>query len=357
MKSKNPLFRPFSRLTPLQTVDMAIRELEKHISHPQGDASALTVRIAAAIQQKLDNNKTASDRCQDILRRGLSSCDPYSSAADMLLDLRRVRVGLIEDETIAAREKEAARQARTPLFIKLSRPLALTAWILFCTLTLSAAGVAVHYLYPNGLFLREVEVPALVGENLRQTEPDPEVFALDVTYQFHPDAPSGQILSQSPSAGMIRRVSARHPCTLSLTVSLGQEQVLVGDFCGMTRAQAEMECRRLGLIPVIKKQSGHPVGNVARTEPAAGEILFRGAEIVLYVGNSTHSGSVAVPNMVGISEVSAVGMLTSLGLSRGEVSYMNSDAKVGTVIAQSVVSGTVVGAGTRVSIVVSKGRG
>ena len=357
MRSKNPLFHPLSRLTPLQTADMAISELEAHLFGQHENAAALTRRIALAMQQKLKNNKTASDRCQDIIGRGLSVSDPYTSAADMLLELRRVRVGLAEDAAVAAREREVARAARIPLYVKLKRPLALSAWILFCTVTLAAAGVAVHYLYPNGLFLHEVEVPALVGENLRVAEPDPSVFALEVTYQFHPEAPSGQILSQSPAAGMTRRVSARHPCTLSLTVSLGQEQVLVGDLCGMTEAQAQMECRRLGLIPVIQKQAGHPSGNVARTEPAAGEILSRGAEIVLYVGDSKHSGSVAVPNMVGISEIGATGMLTSLGLTRGEVSYMTSDAKVGTVIAQSVVSGTVVGVGTRVSIVVSKGKG
>ena len=358
MRIQNPLFRPFSRLNPLQTVDMAIASLEEGIQKRHPDAAALTRRVALSVKQKLKQNKTASDRCADIIRRGLSD-HGYTSSVEMLLDLRRIRVQIEADLSDAARAaaQAAAVAPRRPSFSERAhRPLALTAWMLTCAGVLAAACTAIHYLYPSGLFLREVEIPALVGENIRNTIPEEENFALDITYQFHAEAPSGQVLSQRPIAGMTRRVSARHPCTLSLTVSLGPEQVQVGDLCGMTKYQALTECRRLGLIPVLRKESGHPSGNVARTDPAAGEILARGSQITLYIGTATHVASVVVPNLVGNSEVGASGMLTSLGLRRGEVTYMESDAPVGSVIAQSVLSGTAVAAGTRVSIVVSRGK-
>lgn len=353
-KQKNPLFRPLSRLHPLQTVDMAIASLEEGIQKRHPDAAALTRRVAAAVRQKLKSNKTASERCKDILRRGLSDAG-YTSAAEMLLDLRRIRVQIEADAADAARA--AANTPKRPsLCERARRPLALTAWMLTCAGLLTAACMALHYLYPNGLFLHEVEVPSLVGENIRSTIPDEENFALDITYQFHASVPSGQVLSQRPTAGMTRRVSARHPCTLSLTVSLGPEQVQVGDLCGMTKYQALTECRRLGLIPILRKASGHPSGNVARTEPAAGEILDRGSQITLYIGTAAHVASVVVPNLVGNSEIGAGGMLTSLGLRRGEVTYMDSDAPAGSVIAQSILSGTAVASGTRVSLVVSRGK-
>jgi len=75
----------------------------------------------------------------------------------------------------------------------------------------------------------------------------------------------------------------------------------------------------------------------------------------LYVGTSHNVAKVAVPNLIGLSEVTASTMLSSLGLARGNVSYMTSDQPIGTVIAQSVLSGNSVSAGTRVAIVVSKG--
>lgn len=358
IKQKNPLFRPLSRLNPLQTVDMAIASLEEGIQKRHPDAAVLTRRVALAVMQKLKQSKTALDRCEDIIRRGLSDTG-YPSAAEMLLDLRRVRVQIEADMTDAARAaaQAAADAPKRPSFCeRIRRPLALTAWMLTCAGVLTAACIAVHYLYPSGLFLHEVEVPSLVGENIRNTIPDEESFALDITYQFHAEVPSGQILSQRPTAGMTRRVSARHPCTLSLTVSLGPEQVQVGDLCGMTKYQALTECRRLGLIPILRKESGHPSGNVARTEPAAGEVLDRGSQITLYIGTAAHVATVVVPNLVGNSEIGAGGMLTSLGLRRGEVTYMDSDAPVGAVIAQSVLSGTAVASGTRVSLVVSRGK-
>lgn len=357
MRSRNPLFRRTSRLNALQIVDMAISELEQQMKDRSADPVALTRRVASAMQQKLNQISTASDRCDDILRRAFSSSDGYTCAADMLLDLRRVRPDVAGEiaRDIAARRQ--ARLSRIPLYERLRRPLANTFWLLFGAGVLSAAGVALHYLYPGGILLREVEIPSLIGQNLHSVTPDERLFDLDVTYRFDPETAHGTVLAQSPQAGMSRRVApGRHPCTLSLVVSMGQEQIQVADFAGMTLHQAQTECRRLGLIPTLRTEKGHPSGNVARSEPTAGEIVPRGSQIVLYVGNAARVSSVAVPNLVGNSEVGATGMLTSLGLLRGGVSYMASDAPVGEVIAQSVVSGTVVGAGTRISIVVSVGR-
>ena len=359
MKSRNPLFRRFSRLDELQVVDMALSELEMHIQKRSREPVAVIRRVGSAMQMKLKQIRTASDRCNDILRRALSSSGGYTSLMEMVLDLRRVRVDVEADHARRLSAQAAARRERpqkTPFYEKARRPLALTVWLLLGAGVLSAAGIGVHYLYPNGIFLTPVEVPSLVGQNLKETMPNEDLFALDITYQFHSDAETGVILSQSPQAGMTRRVApGKHPCTLSLLVSLGPQQVQVGEWDGMTKYQAMTECRRLGLVPKIKYVDGHPVGNVARTEPAAGEVVVRGSTVTLYVGNATHVTQVVVPNLVGNSEVSASTMLSSLGLSRGSVSYMASDRPSGVVIAQSVLSGTAVRAGTKVSLVVSRG--
>ncbi len=365
MRSRNPLFRRFSRLSTLQVVDMALSELEQNINLPRSDASALILRVGAAMEKKTDQTKTASDECQHIIRRALSlgNSEGYPTVADMIVDLRRIRP-LVENEqnrllSAARRAKEERRAqhaASPPLSDRLRRPLLLTFCTLFVIGLLFAGGVAIHYLYPNGVFLTPVTVPALVGQDLSSSVPDRELFTLHVTYQFDPNSRTGTILSQSPSAGMVRQVSpGRHPCTLNLTVSLGPGQVQVGDYAGMTKYQAMTECRRLGLIPVLETLTDHPAGNVAKSMPAAGEVVTRGSTITLYVGSSHHVSRVVVPNLVDNSEVGAATMLSSLGLSRGSISYMVSDRPAGTVIAQSILSGTAVPTGTKVSLVVSKG--
>lgn len=406
IKTKNPLFRRWSRLNELQVVDMALSELEQNTMISVHETAAFLRRVGGAMEGKLSQISylTASDELFEITRGAFlfGTREGYSCVGDMLVALHRVRP-LVEQRMAqqAAEAKTEQAETRTghaegseesgkhvsesvsevsksgenasegvknahggggkgkkrPFCERISKPLTMTVCILLVAGLIGGVGIILHYLYPNGLFLQSVEVPDLVGQNLNAAELDGKLFALQVTYQYNADSEVGTILSQSPQAGMVRRVSpGRHPCVLTLTVSLGAEQVQVGDYIGMTKYQALTACRRLGLIPNIKQVDGYPAGSVARTEPAAGEVLSAGSTVTLYVGTSHNVAKVAVPNLIGLSEISASTMLSSLGLTRGNVSYMTSDQPVGTVIAQSVLSGNSVSTGTRVSIVVSKGK-
>jgi len=396
IKTKNPLFRHRTRLNALQVVDMALSELEQNMNCPAEQTAALLRRVGGAMERKLSKirNMTASDELFEIVRRAFLSDarQGYSCVGDMLIALHRVRPhvaqSVMRQRAARAQAKAEEKQERVtesaadkqstpehalhstpkagknthgdgekrPFCERICKPLTVTVCTVLAVGLLGGGGVVLHYLYPNGMFLQSVEVPDLVGQDLNTAAPDRRLFATQVTYQYHADSAVGTILSQSPQAGMVRRVApGRHPCKLSLTVSLGAEQVQVGDYVGMTKYQALTACRRLGLIPDIKQADGYPAGNVARTEPAAGEVLATGSTVVLYVGTSHNVAKVAVPNLIGLSEVTASTMLSSLGLARGNVSYMTSDQPIGTVIAQSVLSGNSVSAGTRVAIVVSKG--
>lgn len=359
MRSRNPLFRRFSRLNELQVVDMALSELEQNIQNKAKDQPSLIRQVGLAMQQKMPKIKTAPDVCTDIIRRALSS-DPanrYHSAADMMIDLHRARAQVETEMQKRIADQQASKPPKRPFSDRALKPLTVTLCTLIGLGITVGGGFALHYLYPNGIFLRPVEVPQLVGQNLKEFTPDPKLFSLDVSYQFHRDSEAGTVIAQSPQAGMIRRVSpGMHPCTLTLTVSLGPQQVQVGDYAGMTQHQALAECRRLGLIPTVRKVSDHPAGNVAKSEPTAGEILTEGSSIILYVGTSRRVARVSVPNLIGNSEIAASTMLSSLGLLCNHVSYMTSDQPTGTVIAQSILSGTAVNMGTKISIVVSKGK-
>ena len=359
MKSKNPLFRRLSRLNELQVADMALSELEQTVRKDHKAKSNVIPRVGAAIQKKIKYPPTAPNALTQIVRRALSSSpdERYETVTDMILDLHRAR-SQIETEMQARLEKqEEINRQKTPLYERALKPMTVTLSILICVGSIAGVGVVIHYLYPNGVFLKTVEVPQLIGQNLNEITADSDLFYLDITYQFHQDSETGVILSQSPQAGMMRHVSpGHHPCTITLHVSLGPEQVQVGDYAGMTKYQALTECRRLGLIPSIQKVSDHPAGNVAKSDPPAGTVLTAGSDITLYVGTSHHVARVAVPNMIGNNEIGASNMLSSLGLICSHVSYMSSDLPAGTVIAQSILSGTSVNAGTKVSIVVSKGQ-
>ena len=78
--------------------------------------------------------------------------------------------------------------------------------------------------------------------------------------------------------------------------------------------------------------------------------------MTLYVGSAYRVAAVSLPSLVGVSEAAACSMLASLGLVRGKVTYIASDKPAGVVVAQSVLAGTELDAGSRVGLVVSKGR-
>ena len=358
MRSRNPLFRRASRLNELQITDMALAELEQTLKNNHKTPSSAIPHVGKAIQQKIKHLSTAPNALTQIVRRALSSDEErYECVTDMILDLHRARSQIETEMQERLKNREIFERERIPWYERAIKPMSVTLSILICTGSILGVGLLIHYLYPNGVFLKTVEVPQMIGQNLNEITADSDLFDLDITYQFHRDSETGVILSQSPQAGMMRRVSpGRHPCTVTLHVSLGPEQVQVGAYTGMTKYQALTECRRLGLIPKIKKISDHPAGNVAKSDPPAGTVLKAGSDITLYVGTSHHVSRVAVPNMIGNSEIGASGMLSSLGLVCSRVSYMESDQPVGTVIAQSILSGTSVSAGTKVSIVVSKGK-
>ena len=360
MRFPSPLFSPLSRPDACRLIDLGSAELEKALRLPREQQREAMRRIGRAMQSKYTTAPNDPTCLADIIRRALS--DEDYAVTDMLLDLHRART---EVETAVARRrreermrKEEKRRTTPPFYERARKPLTMTLLSLLSLSLLSGTAVVLHYLYPNGLFLTSVEVPPLVGSSLTENTVDPRYFSLDVTYQYHEDSDVGTILSQSPQAGMTRRVAPRrHPCTLHLTVSLGTPHVEMGDYVGMTRYQAITACRRLGLVPSIKKVSDYPADNVARTEPKAGTVLTRGETVTLYVGSSRHVAHVAVPNLVGNSEIGALTMLSSLGLSRGKITYMTSEEPPGTVIAQSVLSGNTVNSGTQISLVVSKGSG
>ena len=121
MKSRNPLFRRFSHLDELQIVDMALSELEMHIQKRCREPVAVIRRVGSAMQMKLKQTRTASDRCNDILRRALSSSGGYTSLTEMVLDLRRVRVEVEADYARRLSAQAAARRERpqkTPFYEK-----------------------------------------------------------------------------------------------------------------------------------------------------------------------------------------------------------------------------------------------
>ncbi|MGO9325751.1 MAG: MBG domain-containing protein [Terracidiphilus sp.] len=131
-------------------------------------------------------------------------------------------------------------------------------------------------------------------------------------------------------------------------------EVNVPSLSGLTETQASSALTllhlSLGTVTMLTS-STVPMGEVISQIPAAGMLALVGSSVSVVI-----SSGVAVPSLVGQTEMNADGLITGAGLNVGTVTTQFSDTvPSGTVISQSPAFPSTVSGGTLVSLVVSSG--
>jgi beta-lactam-binding protein with PASTA domain len=134
------------------------------------------------------------------------------------------------------------------------------------------------------------------------------------------DEPEGTVIAQSPAAE--EEVAAGTEVVLDVAEAGSTEPppptttepatVRVPNLVGMRAAAARERLRALGLRPTQRPvQSSRPAGEVVRQSPGAGAEVREGGIVTLRV--STGPATIAVPDVVGLSEAAAIRDLESAG--------------------------------------------
>jgi eukaryotic-like serine/threonine-protein kinase len=129
-----------------------------------------------------------------------------------------------------------------------------------------------------------VKVPVLVDKQRRLAVQ--EIRARGLTPEVaeeESNAPVGQVLRQSPSAGQELEPGQ----TVGIVVSSGRETVKMPGVVGQERRAAVEEVRAVGLTPVVEEEETRneaKIGLVTRQSPSGGSELTPGAEVTLIVG-------------------------------------------------------------------------
>ncbi|MBQ9760820.1 MAG: PASTA domain-containing protein [Clostridia bacterium] len=202
--------------------------------------------------------------------------------------------------------------------------------------------------------MQTVTVPNFEGQALSSVRMA-DWFEVKTEYRYDESAPSGVILSQEPSGGSQRKIGVRRPtCQLKLTVSLGRETAILPDVVGEDVRVAEGRLREAGFAVKSEISVGaYPEGEVYQMSPRGGEKLPVGTEIVLYVSAGTPAVTVTVPDLRGLTRGEALTQIWLSQLSVKEVIEVPSEVEEGLVIAQDYPPGTVVMAGSRLTLTVS----
>ncbi len=199
------------------------------------------------------------------------------------------------------------------------------------------------------------EIPDLLGR-AADAIPADEHVEYEKVYRYDTSAEAGTVIAQAPPAGSRRKLTPQAPtCTVRLTVSLGAESVTIPDLCGTDAREAAAKLRELGLsVREERRESSYPEGCVLVTEPRADTRVNKGEAVTLTVSAGVPTESVTVPDLCGLSKSDALIRLWLAKLSLGEVYETDSEEPAGQVVRQSHRAGTVVVAGTKLDLTVSR---
>lgn len=169
------------------------------------------------------------------------------------------------------------------------------------------------------------------------------------------NVPEGTVLEQRPLPGAF----AKPGRTIHIVPSRSGSINAIPDLTGLDQRDAEIECRNLGLLISPSGISYDfsaivPKGGIVKQRPEPGTPV-RGVEAVqLVVSLGPRPQTIVVPTLVDLSLHEARQALLESGLRLGKVTRKNTNVfTAGTVIAQSIVSGTEVEQMTEVELIVA----
>lgn len=180
-------------------------------------------------------------------------------------------------------------------------------------------------------------------------------LTFEITYGNVPSKQPGEVLHQTPAAGM----TVKKGKTVSLTVNGEAEQVVVEDVKGYKQQDAYDALKALNLSPKIQAVADDDtaVGYVVKTDPAAGSTVSTGTTVTIYVSSGPSKESAVIPNIVGYQYSAAKEELEAAGFVVTAEYDDESDKDENTVLSVSPDEGEKAKKGSVVTVTVSSGKG
>lgn len=204
----------------------------------------------------------------------------------------------------------------------------------------------------------EIVLPNFVGKIYASDIEGNSEYAdltFEITYGNVPSKQPGEVLRQTPAAGM----TVKKGKTVSLTVNGEAEQVVVEDVKGYKQQDAYDALKALNLSPKIQAVADDDtaVGYVVKTDPAAGSTVSTGTTVTIYVSSGPSKESAVIPNIVGYQYSTAKEELEAAGFVVTAEYDDESDKDENTVLSVSPNEGEKAKKGSVATVTVSSGKG
>jgi serine/threonine protein kinase len=259
----------------------------------------------------------------------------YQTAALMREDIDRLLAGTRVKAPAEPRVKKSKRAWLIPILLA----------------SLLVAGSATAYLIVTGKIgtaNSAITTRDVSGFTLEEARGALSQFQLVIRRASDLRTPKDLVITQNPPGGSKLQANS----TIILTLSDGPSSTTVpSTLLGKTLEQARQILNAAGLVIAQTNpiNSDQPPGTVLGVTPVAGSTAQAGSGVSLDIA----SGNVAVPNVLGLSEIAARTILIHAGFLTKEIQALDPSSPMTTVLAQAPDPGTVKLLGSSVTITIN----
>ncbi len=195
-----------------------------------------------------------------------------------------------------------------------------------------------------------IKIPKLAGLDVAAATAQLEQlgFQVDVAREQSDTIKVDTVIRTDPAAGKKVEPSS----TVTLIVSAGPAPIAIPDVTGLDQVDATQQLVAAGfrVSKTTEPSTTVEAGRVIRTQPSSGDKAAKDSTVTIVVSSGPKQS--AVPDVVGMSQSSAVTSLTSAGFQVSVSQAVSTNANIGKVISQNPPAGTKANAGSTVTITV-----
>lgn len=259
------------------------------------------------------------------------------------------------DKKIAGPDKKEKKVLSEKQEIQKNRAIAALSGVL-TAFVLVVVGVFVMFGMVKKLSAELLDIPQLVGRTLSEVQKDKQVtdnFNLVIEERNDSVVAAGIIIEQTPGEGRYSTGTE-----LKVIVSRGPRMTTVPAVTNLSadQAMAQLKSSELSYEKITEVSASVEKGKVIRCDPADGTSVPVGTTVKVYVAASGTDNMVKVPDVRGDSRDSATAALYAKNLDVSVQEQYSDSVAEGLVISQSLDALSEVESGSKITIIVSKGK-
>ena len=229
--------------------------------------------------------------------------------------------------------------------------LILAGGIAFLSLFSKFGGIYTSVTVPNLTTLSEYEAVNLIKSNFKY-------FDYSIEYKENPNIEDGYVISQIPKPDTSRKLyGINGKITIKITVSKSSTALTLPNIIGQNAREVSLELQNFGVNVKLSEIYSDTVkiGKIISASHPTGSTLKKNDTVYITASLGKKINYVNTPNLIGMSETSAISLLGKIKLNINKVIYKNSTFPIGTVIEQSIKAGSSLREGTKITLSVSNG--